>query len=43
VFDALMSKRPYKDATSLATARNYLQGQKGRHFDPSCVDAFLAR
>jgi putative two-component system response regulator len=43
VFDALMSKRPYKDPTSLADARNYLEGQKGRHFDPSCVDAFLAR
>ena len=43
VFDALMSKRPYKNATSLADARNYLEGQKGRHFDPSCVDAFLAR
>jgi putative two-component system response regulator len=43
VFDALMSKRPYKDATSLTDARNYLEGQKGRHFDPSCVDAFLAR
>jgi putative two-component system response regulator len=43
VFDALMSKRPYKDATSLDDARNYLEGQKGRHFDPSCVDAFLAR
>src|SRR6516165_3296344 len=40
VFDALMSKRPYKNATSLADARNYLEGQKGRHFDPSCVDAF---
>jgi putative two-component system response regulator len=43
VFDALMSKRPYKEAMPLTEARRYLEDQKGRQFDPSCVDAFLAR
>ena len=43
VFDALMSKRPYKEAMSLTEARGYLEDQKGQHFDPACVDAFLAR
>ncbi len=41
VFDALTSERPYKAAWSVEDSVAYLQDQKGRHFDPQCVDAFL--
>jgi len=43
VFDALTTKRPYKEAMPIAEARRYLEDKKGIEFDPSCVDAFLAR
>jgi putative two-component system response regulator len=43
VFDALTTKRPYKDAFPLPVARQQLEEGKGRHFDPACVDAFIAR
>lgn len=43
VFDALTSKRPYKRAWSVQDAVEYLQIQQGRHFDPACVQAFLAQ
>ena len=42
VFDALRSERPYKTAWSLDKTLNYLETQRGRHFDPDCVDVFLA-
>jgi putative two-component system response regulator len=42
VFDALTSERPYKKAWSLVEARDYLSTHRGSHFDPVCVDAFLA-
>ncbi len=42
VFDALLSPRPYKPAWSIDEALEYLQAQRGRHFDPRCVDALLA-
>ncbi|MCW8907018.1 MAG: response regulator [Sedimenticola sp.] len=42
VFDALRSQRPYKKAWSLDRTLNYLETQRGRHFDPDCVDAFFA-
>lgn len=41
VFDALTSWRPYKDAWPLMQAVDYIVGQKGIHFDPAVVDAFL--
>ncbi len=41
VFDALTSERPYKAAWPLERARDYIVEQRGRHFDPDCVDAFL--
>ena len=41
VFDALTSKRPYKEAWSLEQAVEYLVDQRGKHFDPDLVDAFL--
>ncbi|MYM76206.1 response regulator [Duganella sp. FT134W] len=42
VFDALTTARPYKPAWPLARALDYLRVEKGRHFDPLCVDALLA-
>ena len=42
VFDALTSDRPYKRAWLPDVAAQYLQTHKGGHFDPRCVDAFLA-
>jgi two-component system response regulator RpfG len=42
VFDALVSKRPYKHAWPLAEGVEFLKSQRGRHFDPRCIDAFLA-
>jgi HD-GYP domain-containing protein (c-di-GMP phosphodiesterase class II)/CHASE2 domain-containing sensor protein len=42
VFDALMSPRPYKAAWTLEAALRELAAQRGRHFDPALVDAFLA-
>ena len=43
VFDALLSERPYKQPWSMQDTLGYLKTQRGRHFDPTCVDAFLAR
>jgi putative two-component system response regulator len=43
VFDALTTKRPYKEAMPLAAARQYLEHGREREFDPACVDAFLSR
>ena len=43
VFDALTTRRPYKDAMSLEVARAYLIDNMERQFDPACVDAFLSR
>jgi len=42
VFDALVSERPYKHAWALEDGIAYLKSQRGKHFDPNCVDAFLA-
>jgi response regulator RpfG family c-di-GMP phosphodiesterase len=42
VFDALVSERPYKHAWPLAEGIDFLKSQRGRHFDPRCIDAFLA-
>ncbi len=40
VFDALTSERPYKNAWPIAEAVQYIKSQKGKHFDPNCVEAF---
>ncbi|CCG40671.1 Two-component response transcriptional regulator rpfG [Magnetospirillum molischianum DSM 120] len=42
VFDALTSVRPYKQAWPLDKALDFLRSNRGTHFDPACVDAFLA-
>ncbi len=41
VFDALSSKRPYKDAWPLSEARKVIAEQSGIHFDPYVVELFL--
>ncbi|MBU0730938.1 MAG: HD domain-containing protein [Proteobacteria bacterium] len=41
VFDALTSKRPYKQAWSFNKAVAELHKQKGSHFDPMLVDLFI--
>jgi len=41
VYDALTSKRVYKDAFSHTVARGMILNDSGTHFDPDIVDAFL--
>ncbi|MET4559482.1 putative two-component system response regulator [Lysinibacillus parviboronicapiens] len=41
VYDALVSKRSYKESWSANEALSYLQEQRGLHFDPLLVDAFI--
>jgi len=40
VYDALTSKRPYKNAWSQEDALNFIHEQSGKKFDPTLVDAF---
>ena len=40
VFDALVSKRCYKDEYPASVAKDIILEGKGTHFDPKCVDAF---
>lgn len=42
VFDALTSKRPYKEAWSIEKAVEFIQSQKGKHFEPKLVDLLVA-
>jgi CHASE2 domain-containing sensor protein len=41
VFDALLSDRPYKDPWPVPEALEQLRRERGKHFDPAVVDAFL--
>ncbi|HEX6304160.1 MAG TPA: HD domain-containing phosphohydrolase [Anaerolineales bacterium] len=41
VWDALSSERPYRPAWPEEKIREYLEQQKGEHFDPEVVDAFF--
>jgi putative two-component system response regulator len=41
VFDALVSKRCYRDALSIEEAKVRIEKGRGNHFDPTCVDAFF--
>lgn len=43
VYDALTSHRPYKKAWSNEEAEIYLTANRGAHFDPECVDAFISQ
>ena len=42
-FDALTTDRVYRSAGSIENAVETLRAERGRHFDPAVVDAFLAR
>lgn len=42
VFDALVSKRSYKEPFSFEQARNIIREGAGVHFDPLVADAFLS-
>ena len=39
VYDALRSKRPYKEPYSVKAAWQEIQQQSGSHFDPDLIDA----
>ncbi len=41
VYDALTSARPYKKAWTSEEAFEFLRQQRGKHFDPHLVDAFI--
>jgi response regulator RpfG family c-di-GMP phosphodiesterase len=43
VYDALTSKRVYKEALSHAEAVKIIVPERGKQFDPEIVDAFMAR
>lgn len=42
VFDALVSKRPYKKAWPFEKAVALIKEESGKHFDPGLVDIFVA-
>jgi len=42
VYDALTSKRVYKEAFTHEIAKNMIQRERGTQFDPAIVDAFLS-
>ncbi|MCD6142374.1 HD domain-containing protein, partial [Candidatus Bipolaricaulota bacterium] len=42
VFDALTSKRPYKEPFPLEKSFSIIREGRGTHFDPAVVDAFFA-
>lgn len=41
-FDALLSRRPWRDPWPLDQALDYLRGARGAAFDPALVDVFFA-
>jgi len=41
VFDALTSKRPYKEPFSIEKSLAIVKEERGTHFDPNVVDAFF--
>lgn len=42
VFDALTHKRCYKEAWSLEETVDFMQSQRGKHFDPHLLDLFFS-
>lgn len=42
VYDALMSKRVYKDAWDEKKVLDFIKSESGKHFDPDVVQAFLS-
>lgn len=43
VFDALSTKRPYKDPIPLEECFRLMEEKRGTHFDPDLLDAFFRR
>ena len=43
VFDALTNRRPYKEPLSIHDALLIMEENRGSHFDPRVLDAFLSR
>jgi putative two-component system response regulator len=43
VFDALTSDRPYRAALPNHTVYDMMAAERGQHFDPAVLDAFLAQ
>lgn len=41
-FDAMCSRRPYKEPFSVEEALAVIRDETGKHFDPQVVDAFMA-
>ncbi len=41
VFDALINKRPYKEAWSRHQVLEFIKSERGKQFDPDVVDAFF--
>ncbi|MDT8388207.1 MAG: HD domain-containing protein [Thiogranum sp.] len=42
-YDALTSERPYKAKWPMEKALDYINSQRGKFFDPECLDAFQAQ
>jgi putative two-component system response regulator len=42
VFDAMSSKRHYKEAIAVKTCFGAMDAERGKHFDPNVLDAFFA-
>ncbi len=43
VYDALTSRRPYKDAWTHEDSTSWISSGAGSHFDPAVVEAFVSR
>ncbi len=41
-YDAMITKRPYKEKWEIAKVSEIIQQEKGKHFDPLIADVFLA-
>jgi putative two-component system response regulator len=41
IYDALTSKRPYKEPYPIKKALEIMQSQRGQHFDPDLLDRFF--
>ena len=42
VFDALVSRRPYKDSFSIDKSYSIIEEENGRSFDPRIVECFVS-
>lgn len=43
VYDALLSRRSYKEAWTPRRAQDYIRSESGKHFDPDLVEIFFRR